>query len=185
MGAAAVSKLTIYYRSMGAVPRGLRRGMGGAIKAAYEATGLLWQQKFLPKHFETVAYKEYGYEPRAGLRPGDPKGKWFWRSYVGRKIRYLGHNRPLVYSGKSRERALAGRVIATKKEGRVTIPAPALNRLPGQKARQAGRPVRSQIDMRWEVTRISEREKPPMIRAFDKRFIRALRAIKYPIQKNV
>lgn len=147
-------RLVIEIREMGPTPRGMKRAVGNAFKAAYQATGEHWQEHMLPKHFTKAGAKEYGYTPRKGEQQ---TGKAFWRSYTGRKQKYQGHTRPLVYSGTSEILALRGRVLATRKAAVVSIPAPALNY----------RPPHSTIDMRREVTTISDRELPVLARIFE------------------
>jgi hypothetical protein len=114
-------------------------------KHAFEQAARLWRDEHLPKHFTTRGAKLYGYEPRSGE---GKSGKAFWRSYSGRKKKYLGHMRPLVFSGESRRRALGSRTKATSKYGAVPINAPALSY----------KNPHSDIDMRSEVTRITEAE---------------------------
>jgi hypothetical protein len=77
-----------------------------AIHAALE----LWGEQFRPLHFEQGAYQRYGYKKRQGQRFG-PNARMGW-TYHHRKLRRLGHYRPLVYSGESMEASEKYRIRA-------------------------------------------------------------------------
>lgn len=160
-------RLVIEIREAGPTPRGMKRAVGNAFKEAYDVTGRHWQQTMLPKHFTRAGAREYGYTPRKGEQSGTGKG--FWRTYTGRKQKYLGHTRPLVYSGASETLAMRGIVRATRKQAVVPIPAPTLNY----------KPPRSSINMRQEVTTVSDREIPDLVRVFEQELHRRLEAVGY------
>lgn len=135
------------------ISRRLRGEFGRAKKGAFLTMGAYWHQHFRKRHFATVAYREYDYAPRKGDEL--PFGsREFWRSYVGRKLRKMGHRLPLVYSGASRTLAKIRDVRATSKGGRIMIHAPTLNL----------RPKGGRINLREEMARISPREWQKMLR---------------------
>lgn len=131
-------------RYHGAVPKHVTRAtMNKLLKEGYRLIGLYWQKHILPKHFTHAGAREYQYTPRKGEAGS---GRSFRGSYTAKKLKRQGHTKPLVYTGESERSAKTGRVTSTSKGVRVTIPARALN----------FKPPRSNINMRREVTRISE-----------------------------
>lgn len=141
---------TVALKTEGPTPRLLKRVLNDCHRDAAANMGSFWHERFREKHFTNAASSEYGYHPRQGER-GRPSKK-FSSSYTGRKLREKGHTRPLVYTGESERRTRQLDVRATAKRGearvRVVLHAPALN------FRYAGSP----IDMRDEVTTVSQRE---------------------------
>lgn len=131
-----------------------RREYGKATKAAFEAAGRLWHQKFRPKHFTKAGAREYGYAPRT-------------RAYTERKFKKFGHRLPLVFTGETRNLARNRKIKATGKMMRVIINAPRLNE-PGRGKRK--------INMRDEMTRVSTRERRAMVNLFAQVFDRRLKA---------
>ena len=124
-----------------------KRQVNNAVKAAIATMAEQWHAKFLPLHFDESAYERYGYTRRkgSGMAPGQ---KGYASSYVGRKRKRIGHNRPLVYSGEGRSMALASpKIRGTSKEARVVLPSKFNFRHP-----------KSQISMRDEITRILPEE---------------------------
>ena len=121
-----------------------KRDINAAKKQSYAALGRHWQKHILPGHFKNSATRKYGYEARSGER-GSLAG---WQgSYTAKKLRKRGHSKPLVQTGESERRAMTGRVIATSNSVKVTVPAPALNRMGP-----------TGIPMADEVTRVTPRE---------------------------
>jgi len=122
------------------------------ISQAWIGVGELWHSEMRPKHFTVAGAAEYGYLPRQG-EPGNPYRGGFWASYTGRKLRKHHHRSPLKYSGEleqlSRARRIDTTVFRTKSRMRVIMPG----------ARKANfRNPASKIDMREELTRVSEQE---------------------------
>lgn len=150
----------------GPIPKGLsKRVFNNVLKRAYAGVMRFWHLNFKKKHFTTAGGTEYGYKPRKGER-GNPDRKGFDRSYTGRKLRFKGHTRPLVFSGRSMRSAMASnKVVATSKGARAIVNAPALN----------FRNPHSNIDMRSEMTTVSAAERSVMIRLFNTSVERGLR----------
>lgn len=143
-------KLKATIREKGATPKLMRREINAIKRAAFEQAGVQWHDEFRLKHFTLAGAREYGYSPRQG---DGLSGKAFWRSYQGRKQKYLGHKIPLVYSGEARSlsefRNIRG--TSTSKKSEVKIAMPALRKL-------NWRHPASQIDMADEMRRISAGE---------------------------
>lgn len=125
--------LEIDIKYHGTKPDGmLQRHFDRALQYAFAQIATWYQQNRVGHHFTHAGATEYGYTPRAGQR-GRLRGK-FNRSYTGRKLAKHKHTLPLVYSGKSRGRAMTGRVSVTKSQGtkqhtaKISVPAPTLNR---------------------------------------------------------
>jgi hypothetical protein len=140
--------------------------MQAAGRVAMRAVGGYWVRTYLPLHFENTAFFRYGYTAR---NPAYRKRKINGGTLGGEQS--IGEDRPLVWSGRSRERAKAARVEAKAPSGskayaEVVIDAPALN----------FRPVGSRIDMRDEVTRVNQQEISVLsdifVRAYEKELIR-------------
>jgi hypothetical protein len=114
--------------------------MGDAVRAANEATVLHWHEKYLPGHFEKSAFAKYGYQLRRGqdepayvpslkgivLHGGSTKygqvrvvqnRKYYWQ-----KLRRTGHDEPLVYTGETKQDAMASAAVtATRKGARLSM----------------------------------------------------------------
>lgn len=119
-----------------------------AARLAMQAVGDHWIRTYLPLHFQNTAFFRYGYTPR---NPGYRKRKRA-QAIIG-EAQALGEDLPLVFSGRSRERAKRARTEAkapsrNRAFADVIIDAPALN----------FRPAGSRIDMRAEVTRVNQQE---------------------------
>lgn len=119
-----------------------------AARVAMQAVGDRWIREFLPRHFTRYATARYHYTPRS-------------ESYRSRKrhgaiingIQSIKEDLPLVWSGRSRERAKGARTEAkspssTHAYADVIIDVPALN------LRFRG----SQINMREELTTVLPQE---------------------------
>jgi hypothetical protein len=129
------------------------------IREVWITRGELWHAEFRPKHFTKAGAREYGYHPRAG-EPGNTR-KNFWRSYTGRKQRVMHHTRPLIWSGESmnltRIRVVQVQATKTKSRCEVVLRSPGFNR----------RNPHSDIDMREEVTHVSDAESREIMQGFD------------------
>lgn len=101
---------------------GLRKKqVNDAMKRAMEALGKRWRRRYLPLHFGNQASARYGYTPRKGERGS---GRRFKRSYTGRKLAFLGHTRPLEFTGEGKRLALNGPQTVSATRDKVRIPLP-------------------------------------------------------------
>lgn len=120
------------------------RQIRDAARVAMQAVGDRWISKMLPMHFLQSATAKYGYAPR------DPiyrRRKRLGATIAG--VSSIREDKPLVWSGRSRELAKQARTEAkapssTRATVDVIINAPALN------FRYKG----SQVNLREEVTRV-------------------------------
>lgn len=110
--------------------------INAAIRRAYAKVGEYWHRHFRAKHFSNQAYQEYGYQPRS-------------KSYNWRKLKYLKHNLPLVFTGRSRDLSKSRNVYATKNGVSITMPVRAFNFRRTAKA----------PDMQKEFRTVSDRER--------------------------
>lgn len=133
-----------------------KRGFQDAGRAAISATGQYWFDTYLPLHFENVAYRRYRYKGRSN-KYNESKAK---KRKFGDETA-LGEVKPLVFTGRSRERSLSSPNIKAKApnyqtyRADVIIDAPAFNFGIGKR-----------IDMRDEVTRFTPQEEKTMERVF-------------------
>lgn len=140
---------------------GIRRGeqhlVNQVVRESLRAMGLEWREEYLPLHFTYRAKTRYKYTPRKGERGSDSNIP-FSKTYTGKKLREKSHTLPLVYSGATRDEALASRAAkarATSKRAYVELPLPVgLNR----------RHPKSKVKMREEVEDVIRVE----IRALEK-----------------
>jgi hypothetical protein len=140
-----------------------KRQVNTAAREALEAMAREWHSRFLPLHFTADAYQRYGYTQRKGMGL-DPQGRAFRRSTVGRKIRYKGHNLPLVFSGEGRMLALGPiRLRSSSKQARVALP-----------GKFNLRHSKSRISMRDELTRILPEESRVLLEIGRARFRQVL-----------
>lgn len=98
----------------------------------------------------------------------------FKQSYTGKKLSnpYIGHSRPLEYTGQSRELAMASKTIyATKNGVKVVINAPAFNY----------RNPYSEVDMRAEMTRVLPEENAELAKLAQEEFMKLGQLI--PLEK--
>lgn len=140
-----------------------QREMLAIIRDSWYEVGVHWHRTQRPKHFTRAGAREYGYAPRKG-EPGNPHPKGFWASYMGRKQREAKHQRPLEYSGELKNLSRVRRILtsATGDKSRLRIQMPS--------ARKANlRNPHSKIDMRAELTTVSEREAKEDVRLFSGR----------------
>ncbi len=114
--AVEIDKVVIQER--GAVPRNLRKAFNASSKSSWSVTGLYYHEKLRPKRFTVAHGREAGYRPRQG--DNLPFGsKAFWRSYVGRKLRYKYTRAPLVWSGTTKRAVRMARIAATSQGAQV------------------------------------------------------------------
>ena len=105
------TKITV--RETGPVPRLLKSAYNRASKQAWYDAGIyfhetLWARRFTPAHG-----REAGYRPRSGDEL--PFGsKEFWRSYVGRKLRFKHHRNPFEWSGTTKRLARSVSIVSTR-----------------------------------------------------------------------
>jgi len=104
--------------------------------------GETWWREYLPIHFSTRARRRYNYRPRDGE---SGSGRPFKGSYAELKVNRgevagavaIGENKPLVFTGRSRERATGQKNIRAvaksfqEYRAEVVIHTPALNFVDG------------------------------------------------------
>lgn len=104
-----------------------RRAIIEAIADAMAAGAQHWQDNLRPRHFQVEAFKRYGYMKRQG-QDRSPFARGAQQTYHYRKLRKLGHYRPLVYTGEteaaSRAGVVSGAVRHTTGVGMVSMAMP-------------------------------------------------------------
>jgi hypothetical protein len=135
-------------------------------RQAIETCVRYWWEHYLPLHFTPAAHIRYGYASRG---PNYRKAKL--RGAAGSDgVRAIGEDKPLVFTGRSRERALSSPNISAKSPsferyvGKAIINAPAFNFGAGKR-----------IDMRDEVTRLNPTEAAYLDKLFTREWNRLLR----------
>jgi len=123
-----------------------RRAIQQHTRESLAAMGREWHARYLPLHFDESAYQRYGYYQRKGMGLATDS-RAFRRSYAGRKVRKIGSNRPLVFTGETFALARLLKLRVTSKQARVILPS-GLNR----------KHPKSRISMRDEVTRLTQNE---------------------------
>lgn len=126
-----------------------QREFNALVREAWRECGNFWHQYFRPKHFTQAGAKEYAYNLRTA-------------NYMISKADRKGHQAPLVWSGGLRNFCKAFRVEVTAKSSgsqcRVILPdASGANR----------RHPNSNIDMRDELTRVSDAEREAIVELFN------------------
>jgi hypothetical protein len=157
----------IKIRERGSTPGITKREWGRVKKTTFGMLGRWWHRMLRPKHFTQRGAMEYRYVPRKGQRQA-PGTKGFRRSYTGTKLRRFGHTLPLVWSGASKRKSRAGRILATSKDVRVSMNVPTLNLKP-----KGGR-----INLRREMTVMSRAERMRVGRIADTAIQKQLKAIR-------
>lgn len=160
----------IVIKERGATPRRMRRAFNNASKQSWNEAGLYFHQTYRPKRFTVAHGKEAGYRPRSGDEL--PFGsKQFWRSYVGRKLKYKHTRAPLVWSGQTRRAVQAARISTTSQ---------------GASVRYSGaRVLNFHPDLAKEFRRIIPREARQLGRIYDRGLDRRLNADKSEETKTV
>jgi hypothetical protein len=156
-------KITITRSGLAAIGKNGFREVG---RLAIEAAAHHWWKVFLPLHFQNVAYRRYNYKSR---------NRRYEESKLHRRkfgdLNALGEVKPLVFTGRSRERALSAPNITAKAKNfetyraDVVINAPAFNFGVGKR-----------IDMRDEVTRLNPQEIKTLERVFAVEWEKQLKA---------
>lgn len=142
-----------------------KRDYNNAVKEVLAETALRWHERFFEDHFTETGASKYGYLKRKGELQRGNKG--FKNSYVGRKLRKLGANRPLYWSGEAYRESKVPKVRSTSKESRVI-----LSRIFNWKH------PKSQIKMRDEVTRVLPAEQEELIEYTGRRLDKKIAAFK-------
>ena len=138
-------------------PEATRKEMRKAVKPELAETLVEWHEKFLPVHFTVRGHFAYRYQMRDAR-------------YVKIKRRKLGHNRPLVWSGRM-ERMLTRmlRISGTAKR--------ATGRMTGPKYLYQYRKDLGQPDKHDEVTRTTPGELLKLAKSFDERITSRLNGV--------
>lgn len=150
-------RITITRRGIAAVGKTVFRDAG---RAAIYAAALYWWQKYLPLHFQNIAYLRYRFAPRDKRTNKYKAARKPW-PFGEHTAPASGEVLPLVFTGESRRRALSQpniKAVAPNYEtyhADVVIDAPAFNFAAGKR-----------IDMRDEVTRITPHENATLERIF-------------------
>jgi hypothetical protein len=160
--------IRIRYRGPMAEPQASHRAAG---RAAFDRIGRHWFMTMRPKHFTEAGAREYGYAPRKGEPGSGVPSRYYWRSYIGRKRRRLGHRRPLEFTGESKRAAGMGQIKVSSmgKFVKIIMSVPNLNfRHPASKVIAAD-----------ELTRISLAEQRELADMFDAEYERVLESVSY------
>lgn len=149
-----------------------KRGFQEIGKAAIEKAAEYWHATYLKLHFDNIAYRRYGYTSRA--KETDRAKVNRYKSSDGERA--IGEVKPLVFTGRSRERALGKKIIRSTApnyqtyRAEVVIDAPAFNFGKGVTITKTmdGTKVRSrkEIDMRDEVKRVTPQEEKTLEKVF-------------------
>lgn len=118
--------------------------------------GRQWHSEMRPKHFTHGGAREYGYRPRKG-QSGNTHRKGFAQSYTGIKLRLVGHTRPLEFSGEGKRLSQIRNIRVTSKRVQIILPRKFNFRNP-----------HSDINMREELTTISQREEQLLVLEADR-----------------
>lgn len=109
--------ITIKTRHRGNTPRGMKRAYNNASKAAWADTAFEFHAHYRDKRFTNEHAQEAGFALRKG--EGLPRGSAaFRKSYTGRKLRMMGHTRPLEFSGDTRRKVRSASISSTSKGGK-------------------------------------------------------------------
>lgn len=154
-------KVTITRAGIAAIGKNGYREVG---RIAIQDAAMQWFTSFLPLHFKRIAYRRYNYERRDKRtdRLKEARKPWPFGENTGKAI---GEAAPLVFTGRSREKALSAPNIKAKAKNYehyqavCTINAPAFNFGAGKR-----------IDMRDEVTRFTKQELASMQKIFGRSF---------------
>jgi hypothetical protein len=139
-------------------------------RLAIEKAVRYWWEKYLPLHFTNIAHLRYGYKAR-DKRTNEMKRQRRPWPFGDDNTPAVGEVAPLVFTGRSRERALSSPNISAKAPnyqnyvGTAIINAPAFNFGAGKR-----------IDMRAEVTALHPTEASMLEKIFGREWNRLLRA---------
>lgn len=146
-----------------------KRGFQAVGREAMYAAALYWFKTYLPLHYKNTAYRRYRYkwrDPRYE-KIKENKGEWPFGDNPGKSI---GEDLPHVFTGRTRELALAHESIVTKApnfetyRAEVHIKAPVYNFSKGKR-----------IDLRDEVTRFTPQEEKKLEKIFAEAWEKALK----------
>lgn len=161
-------KITITKSGIAAIGR---RGFQEVGRESIRAAADYWWRKYLPLHFQNIAHLRYRYANRLPSTNRKKKDRLPFLEGVGDQTPAIGEKLPLVFSGRSRERALSHpNIKATAKNAetynaQVIIDAPAFNFSAGKR-----------INTRDEVTRDTPQENQTLEKIFAKEWDSRLRA---------
>lgn len=116
----------IKIRERGNVPRNMAKQHRRASREAYQQIAEMHHRENTPKRFTQEHAQAAGYRKRSGEQ-FTFGSKAFWGSYTGRKLRQHGHTLPLVFTGKTRERARMTTITVTTNRGQLRYAVNALN----------------------------------------------------------
>ena len=150
-----MSRLIVIRVERTSVLRVLKRDLNRIVRNSLRLALQEWRRSILPVHFTAAGARKYGFRART-------------RKYRERKQREKGHSRPMVWSGESEERSRRARITTTSRRGFATVNAPTLNL----------RPKGGRIDMRDELSRLTQQDERTMFSAFRKRFSKLLRRLR-------
>lgn len=151
----------------GGIARIGKNGFRDIGRQAIEASVRYWWEHYLPLHFEQSAHFRYGYLARNSKYNNAKLRRATWQDSEGKA---LGEVKPLVFTGRSRDRALSSPNIRAKAptferyEGSAIINAPAFNFGSGKR-----------INMRDEVTRLHPAEASMLDKIFTRAWNKLLR----------
>lgn len=129
-----------------------KRELNNAFKDTLREMGATWHDRYLHLHFDEAAYIRYGYTARKGQKMS-PDAKGYKSTYVYKKRRLLGHNRPLEFTGEGMLEALGpAKIRGTNKEARVVLPSKFNFRHP-----------KSRVSMRDEITKVLPEEATKLV----------------------
>ena len=112
-------QVTVWLRGVSALKK---KEVNDILKEGFYLMGRRWRQLYLPLHFGDRATQRYRYTLRSGARfAHNPKR--YHRTYSGRKVKFLGHNRPLEFSGEGKRQAMTQeKITATRRSVKIKLP---------------------------------------------------------------
>lgn len=105
----------------GPTPRRWAKVYTAAARDAWLEAATYFHKTYTPRRFTEAHAKAAGYALRAG-QDAVYGSKRFWNSYFGRKIRYKGHRKPLVWSGNTERAAKTATISSTTKRASIRFP---------------------------------------------------------------
>lgn len=160
-------KFTITREGLSAIGKSGYREAG---RKAIEAAALYWWNTYLPLHFQSIAYQRYRYEQRDKRTNAMKAARAPW-PFADDPQPSIGEVKPLVFTGRSRERALSSPNIKAKAKNYETYRADVIINAP---AFNFG--VGKRIDMRDEVTRTTPQELVTLEDVFTREWNKQLKA---------
>jgi hypothetical protein len=175
--------MLIKIKEDGVAPRNMVKAWNQVRREGYRAIAVMWHRDMRPDHFQPSAKQKYSYKPRAG-EPGNPryirlktgqKIRDDRKHYTARKLRMKGHTRPLVFTGQSEALSRIRDIRVTSKGSRVVLHTPGLNR----------RNKYSQINMREELTRITEGEARLLAKEYERATARNFKRVRDRSERTI